>query len=110
MDIIDHFFEGESESQTFEEGVRYLFGIEAYTMFTIDKVVQALIKQIQTVLSDRKSIELIHLFNQSINEPKPLSSYRSSAEEILGGSDENLYKMNLVSCYLFIYPIVTNTL
>jgi paired amphipathic helix protein Sin3a len=46
LDIIDHFFEGEMESSSFEESVRYVFGINAYIMFTIDKVVQALIKQV----------------------------------------------------------------
>lgn len=97
LDTIDHFFEGETESQTFEETARYLFGIEAYTMFTIDKVVQALIKQIQTVLSDKKSIELVHLFNDYITKHKPLSTYRAMAEDILGTSDENLFKLNLVS-------------
>ncbi|KAI7889487.1 uncharacterized protein EV154DRAFT_514399 [Mucor mucedo] len=98
LDTIEHLFEGEIDSATFEEAVRYLFGIEAYTMFTVDKVVQALIKGIQTVLSDKKSIQLAHLFRQYINGHQPLSVYRNMAEDILlGGSDDTLFKINLVS-------------
>ncbi|KAG2230595.1 hypothetical protein INT48_004456 [Thamnidium elegans] len=82
LETIEHFFEGESDQQTFEEGVRYIFGIEAYTMFTI-----------QTVAADRKSIELFKLFNE-VTETRPVSVYRTLAESVLGGSDENMYKMN----------------
>lgn len=109
LDTIDRFFEGEMESQTFEEAVRYLFGTEAYTMFTIDKVVQSLIKQIQTVLSDKKSIQLVQLFHQYINGHQALSMYRNLAEDILlGGSDENLYKMTLVSDHVSMVTHITN--
>jgi paired amphipathic helix protein Sin3a len=46
MEMFDHYFEGEIDQPTFEENVRYVFGTEAYLMFTIDKTVQSLIKQV----------------------------------------------------------------
>lgn len=51
LETIEHFFEGETDQQAYEEGVRYIFGIEAYTMFTVDKVIQALIKQVSSIFS-----------------------------------------------------------
>jgi paired amphipathic helix protein Sin3a len=48
LDVIDRFFEGEIDIATFEEGVRYIFGINAYIMFTIDRVIHSLIKQVHT--------------------------------------------------------------
>lgn len=46
LNLIDQFFEGEMESSSFEENIRYIFGINAYNMFSVDKVVQVLIKQV----------------------------------------------------------------
>jgi hypothetical protein len=48
LDLIDKFFDPDYniEQQTFEECCRYIFGTEAYTLFTIDKLVSALIKQV----------------------------------------------------------------
>jgi paired amphipathic helix protein Sin3a len=48
LDVIDRFFEGEIDIAAFEEGVRYIFGIDAYIMFTIDRVIHSLIKQVHT--------------------------------------------------------------
>ncbi|KAI7870014.1 hypothetical protein BDF14DRAFT_1950982 [Spinellus fusiger] len=98
LTVIDRFFEGELDQIVFEESVRYIFVTEAYTMFTIDKLVLAIIKQIQTVTIDTKSVELIKLFrgDQSLDtvSPRTLSVYRLRAEDVIG-SDENLYRINL---------------
>lgn len=50
LDLIDKFFDPDYniEQQTFEECCRYIFGTEAYILFTIDKLVSALIKQVCT--------------------------------------------------------------
>jgi paired amphipathic helix protein Sin3a len=71
--------------------VRYIFGTDAYTIFTVDKVIQALIKQIQAVAADKKSTEFASLFNTThVN-----GAYRYLAEEIV--PDETLYKITSVS-------------
>ncbi|EPB87360.1 hypothetical protein HMPREF1544_05885 [Mucor circinelloides 1006PhL] len=97
LEMFDQYFEGEIDQATFEENVRYLFGIEAYLTFTVDRTIQTLIKQIQTVSTDKKSNELFKLFSQdqqSIESPtvRTLSTYRSQVEDILE-SGENLYKI-----------------
>lgn len=47
MDTIAHFFEGELDQGSFEESIRYIFGIDAYVIFTVDKVILSLIKQVK---------------------------------------------------------------
>ncbi|CEP19155.1 hypothetical protein [Parasitella parasitica] len=98
MDMIDNYFEGEIDQATFEENVRYVFGIDAYVIFTIDKTIQSLIKQIQNVSIDKKSNELFQLFTQDQqaadqSSARTLSAYRTMVEDILE-SDENLYKIS----------------
>ncbi|OAD79564.1 hypothetical protein PHYBLDRAFT_162621 [Phycomyces blakesleeanus NRRL 1555(-)] len=97
LELIDKLFDGELEQPVFEESTRYLFCTEAYVFFTVDKLALAIIKQIQAITVDTKSVELIRLLrsDQSLemSTPKILSVYRSRAEDIVG-SDENLYRIN----------------
>ncbi|KAI9013745.1 hypothetical protein CLU79DRAFT_768551 [Phycomyces nitens] len=97
LELIDKLFDGELEQPVFEESTRYLFCTEAYVFFTVDKLALAIIKQIQAITVDTKSVELIRLLrsDQSLemSSPKILSVYRSRAEDIVG-SDENLYRIN----------------
>jgi histone deacetylase complex regulatory component SIN3 len=67
LNIIDHFFEGEMESSSFEENVRYVFGINAYMMFTVDKLVQALIKQVTFITIEHTTVFLICSMSDSTN-------------------------------------------
>jgi hypothetical protein len=49
LDLIDKFFDHDYniEQQMFEECCRYVFGTKAYILYTIDKLVSALIKQVR---------------------------------------------------------------
>ncbi|KAF7722709.1 Transcriptional regulatory protein sin3 [Apophysomyces ossiformis] len=97
LDLIDRFFDGELDQATFEDSIRYIFPTQAYELFTIDKLIHAVIKQIQAITVDSKSVELIRLFRSDQNlestSPRIMSVYRLRAEEILG-PDENLYKIS----------------
>ncbi|KAI8150039.1 hypothetical protein BJV82DRAFT_585571 [Fennellomyces sp. T-0311] len=100
LDLIDRFFDGELDQAMFEEKSRYIFVTDAHVLFTIDKLVHSIIKQIQLVTMDEKCVELVELFrsDQTLDStcPRIMSVYRLRAEEIVG-SDENLYKVNFVS-------------
>ncbi|KAI8976142.1 hypothetical protein BDB01DRAFT_853430 [Pilobolus umbonatus] len=97
LEMIDRFFDGDIDQQIFEEHSRYIFVTDAYLIFTIDKLVHQMVKQIQAITVDPKSVELIRLFRADKGvesmSPRILSVYRLRAEDILG-SDENLYKIN----------------
>lgn len=45
--LIDKLFEGDIDQQTFEESVRYIFGTDAYILFTIDKLVLSLVRHVK---------------------------------------------------------------
>ncbi|KAI7878718.1 uncharacterized protein EV154DRAFT_524921 [Mucor mucedo] len=97
LDMIDRFFDGDIDQQVFEEHSRYIFVTDAYLIFTIDKLVHCMVKQIQAITVDPKSVELIRLFRSDKGvesmSPRILSVYRLRAEDIVG-PDENLYKIN----------------
>ncbi|KAG2220934.1 hypothetical protein INT45_010687, partial [Circinella minor] len=97
LDLIDRFFDGDFDQNLFEEKARYIFVTDAYVLFTIDKLIQSTIKQIQSMSIDEKCLELMDLFRSDQNLestcPRITSVYRLRAEDVVG-SDENLFKMN----------------
>lgn len=46
LECCENFFAGDLDQSTFEENLRFMFGTKAYLMFTVDKVIAALIKQV----------------------------------------------------------------
>ena len=68
-------------------------------MFTIDKVVGSIVKQVQTILLDAKSQELFELLQRERNIQRPttsdLTNLRRATEKVIG-PDENLFRMNWV--------------
>jgi len=42
----EQLFDNEMEQSLFEDNLRFMFGIKAYLLFTVDKVVAAIIKQV----------------------------------------------------------------
>ncbi|KAI7902789.1 Sin3 family co-repressor-domain-containing protein [Cokeromyces recurvatus] len=57
LDIIERFFEGDYDQQTFEENARFVYSIDAYIMFTIDKLLHTLIKQVSFFFLKKKKIK-----------------------------------------------------
>lgn len=96
LDLSEKFFEGDLDSNTFEESLRYMFGIEAYLVFTLDKVVGALIKAAQVIMTDAKCQELQRLMEEDRGQEfKDHIARRMKAESIVG-KDENLYRLEWV--------------
>jgi paired amphipathic helix protein Sin3a len=46
LEMIDRFFDGDIDQQIFEEHSRYIFVTDAYLIFTIDKLVHSMVKQV----------------------------------------------------------------
>ncbi|KAH7886015.1 hypothetical protein F5I97DRAFT_1877064 [Phlebopus sp. FC_14] len=96
LDACEKLFEGELEPGLFEEHMRWFFGNKAYHLFTLDKLMAAIVKQVQTVLSDSRCQELWSLL-QEMRKADTLSNrdlirYRREAERHVG-SDEHLYRV-----------------
>ncbi|KAI9269941.1 hypothetical protein BY458DRAFT_510338 [Sporodiniella umbellata] len=97
LSLIDKFFDGDIDQTLFEEYTRYIFVTDAYLLFAIDKLVHTMVKQIQTIVTEIKSVELMCLFKSDkaleFNTFKTSTSYMSKAKDIIGFSD-NLYKIS----------------
>lgn len=65
LDLIEKLFDGDSIDQNmYEESVRFMFGIEGYVVFTIDKLLGGLVKTAQSIINDSKCTELQALLDR----------------------------------------------
>ncbi|KAE9392487.1 hypothetical protein BT96DRAFT_944593 [Gymnopus androsaceus JB14] len=94
----ERLFDNEIEQIAFEDQMRFMFGIkDAFKIFTIDKLIGVIIKQVQLVFSDPKSQDLLEILKRD----RAMASYttqdqinnRRSAEKVLG-PDENLFRVD----------------
>ncbi|KAI0718857.1 hypothetical protein C8T65DRAFT_637162 [Cerioporus squamosus] len=97
LDACEKVFENELDQATFEEHMRWFFRTKAYNVFTLDRVIGAIVKQVQTVLGDNKCQELWYLLQQARSADKATAHdvirYRREAERNVG-SDEKLYRLD----------------
>ncbi|RLV93073.1 Transcriptional regulatory protein SIN3 [Spathaspora sp. JA1] len=97
LDLSERLIEGEIEHQWFEEGLRQAYRNKAYKIYTIDKVVQALVKHMYSMITDTKTSEMIVLFEN--DRLKPVSSakeqilYRIQVRALMS-ADENMFKIS----------------
>lgn len=47
LELCEKFFDAEIDSQTFEENLRYMWGIKAFPAFTVDKLCLSMIKHVR---------------------------------------------------------------
>ncbi|KAF9003386.1 hypothetical protein BDQ17DRAFT_1409203 [Cyathus striatus] len=101
LESIERLFDSELETSAFEDQMRYMFGVkEAYKIFTIDKLVGAIVKQVQGVIGDPKSQGLLDALKREKGAgawtTQDLINARRGAEKILG-PDENLFRIDWLS-------------
>ncbi|UZJ52825.1 hypothetical protein CBS101457_002145 [Exobasidium rhododendri] len=100
LDLSEKFFDGELDSNTFEESIRYMFGIDGYLVFTLDKVVGALIKAAQVIMTDSKCQELQTLMEEDKGQEFQDHIARRMKAESIVGKDENLYRIEWVPAFM----------
>ncbi|KAI9332798.1 hypothetical protein BDR26DRAFT_868930, partial [Obelidium mucronatum] len=88
-------FDSKIENTEFEDRLRGLFGTSAYLSYTIDKLVQLIVKQIQSIISDPVCLDLVELYIRDRNKPvsssRQESVYRLNAERVV--EDDALYRL-----------------
>ncbi|GLB35790.1 putative histone deacetylase (HDAC) interacting [Lyophyllum shimeji] len=99
LNACEKLFDGDMDQATFEEHMRWFFGNKAYHLFTLDKLITALVKQVQTILSDNRCQELWRLL-QSAQSSEVITNhdvvrYRREAERHVG-QDDHLYRLQWV--------------
>ncbi|OBZ68377.1 Paired amphipathic helix protein pst1 [Grifola frondosa] len=99
LDACEKVFENELDQATFEEHMRWFFRTKAYNVYTLDRVIIAIIKQVQTILADNKCQELWYLLQKARSAETTTAHdtirYRREAERHVG-SDDNLYRFDWV--------------
>ncbi|KAN0061779.1 hypothetical protein ACQY0O_005772 [Thecaphora frezii] len=103
LDMCEKLFDGDIDQATFEESVRYMYGIEGYIVFTLDKVIGALVKTVQALTTDSKCQELQSILERDRADPNRdvVDGYRHQianrmAAEAAIGKDENLFRIEWV--------------
>ncbi|KAL0958045.1 hypothetical protein HGRIS_000221 [Hohenbuehelia grisea] len=98
LSTCERLFDNELEQHAFEDQMRGMFGTKsAYRIFTVDKLIGAIIKQVQTIFVDPKSQDLLENLKRdralTTATSQDLINSRRNAEKVLG-PDENLFRMD----------------
>eukprot|EP01090_Pellita_catalonica_P004226 TRINITY_DN14064_c0_g1_i1.p1 TRINITY_DN14064_c0_g1~~TRINITY_DN14064_c0_g1_i1.p1 ORF type:complete len:976 (+),score=212.24 TRINITY_DN14064_c0_g1_i1:59-2986(+) len=79
------------DQSKFEDDCRELFGISSYVLFTVNKLILSICKQLQVIISDDECIKLVALYKyeraRAVGEE---NAYRSNVIGILG--DEKCFR------------------
>ncbi|EAA12860.5 AGAP007892-PA, partial [Anopheles gambiae str. PEST] len=62
LDMLKNLLDGNMESSSYEDTLREMFGIHAYIAFTLDRVVQNAVRQLQHCVTERGALECVELF------------------------------------------------
>ncbi|XP_062705105.1 paired amphipathic helix protein Sin3a isoform X2 [Aedes albopictus] len=62
LEMLKNVLDGNMEASNFEDSLREMFGIHAYIAFTLDRVVQNAVRQLQHCVTERGALECVELF------------------------------------------------
>jgi paired amphipathic helix protein Sin3a len=87
---------GTVESSNFEDDCRTLLGANSYVLFTLDKLIYKIVKQIQSLLADENATKLLHLLDYEKSRKSPFveAIYHANASVLL--LDESCYRFGSV--------------
>lgn len=96
LSLTERLLDGEIEHQWFEESLRQAYRNKAYKCYTLDKVVQSLVKHMHTMVTDSKTSEMVVLFEQDRQSPSSTAKdqilYRMQVRALMS-NDENMFKI-----------------
>lgn len=104
LEIVKNLLDGNMEPNAYEDTLREMFGIHAYIAFTLDKVVQYAVRQLQHCVTERTAIACTKLFHKEqkrgatggpcVTACRRINlemAYQRAAEK--GVQDENCFKI-----------------
>lgn len=102
IEMVKNYLDGNTETVVYEEQLRDLFTINAYVAYTMDKLIQAIVRQLQYLVADTVSVQLMELcwaektseFSHRMNLRMTESTYQHRAEQLLPG--ENFYRISVL--------------
>ncbi|RXH79636.1 hypothetical protein DVH24_040783 [Malus domestica] len=97
MSALYNLLDGSSDNTKFEDDCRAIIGTQSYLLFTLDKLIYKLVKQLQTVASDEMDNKLFQLY--AFEKSRKLGRfvdvvYHENARVLL--YDENIYRIECV--------------
>lgn len=90
--------DGSSDNTKFEDDCRAIIGTQSYVLFTLDKLIYKLVKQLQAIVSDEMDNKLLQLYAyEKSRRPGRFIDlvYHENARVIL--HDENIYRLECSS-------------
>lgn len=104
VDMVKQLLDGNLDSNTYEDTLREMFGIHAYHAFTMDKLVQYCVRNLQHIVGDEVSMQCYELFldasktgsaggscKTAHERAEKEATYQRNAEELM--SDELSFKL-----------------
>ncbi|KAI7742429.1 hypothetical protein M8C21_022910, partial [Ambrosia artemisiifolia] len=99
MSSLYNLLDGVSDNAKFEDDCRAIIGNQSYVLFTLDKLIYKLVKQLQNIAGDEMDNKLLHLYEyERARTPENFvdSVYFENAHFLL--HDENIYRFQCSSC------------
>ncbi|XP_067235287.1 SIN3 transcription regulator family member Aa [Chanodichthys erythropterus] len=104
LEMVRNLLDGNMEASQYEDSLREMFTIHAYIAFTLDKLIQNIVRQLQHIVSEEICVQVTELYlsesshsatggsllTQSSRAPAE-TSYQRKAEQLM--SDENCFKL-----------------
>lgn len=107
LEMVRNLLDGNMDSSQYEDSLREMFTIHAYIAFTMDKLIQSIVRQLQHIVSDEICVQMTELYlseNSNGATGGMLSSqssralvetaYQRKAEQLM--QDENCFKLMFV--------------
>ncbi|KAK9814633.1 hypothetical protein WJX72_009077 [[Myrmecia] bisecta] len=93
MQMVYHLIDGTIDSSQYEDNTRTLLGTNSYVLFTLDKLIYKVVKQLQAVLSDDLSSKLLDLYKYERARSVSVADavYNANAHVLL--HDDNCYRL-----------------
>uniref|UniRef100_A0A8C9T309 Paired amphipathic helix protein Sin3a n=1 Tax=Scleropages formosus TaxID=113540 RepID=A0A8C9T309_SCLFO len=107
LEMVRNLLDGNMDATQYEDSLREMFTIHAYIAFTMDKLIQSIVRQLQHIVSDEICVQVTDLYlSESSNgatggtlstqasRAGPEAAYQRKAEQLM--SDENCFKLTFV--------------
>ncbi|XP_023608903.1 paired amphipathic helix protein Sin3a isoform X5 [Myotis lucifugus] len=107
LDMVRSLLDGNIDSSQYEDSLREMFTIHAYIAFTMDKLIQSIVRQLQHIVSDEICVQVTDLYlaennngatggqlNTQTSRSLLESAYQRKAEQLM--SEENCFKLMFI--------------
>ncbi|NXU44768.1 SIN3A protein, partial [Drymodes brunneopygia] len=107
LDMVRNLLDGNMDSSQYEDSLREMFTIHAYIAFTMDKLIQSIVRQLQHIVSDEICVQVTDLYlSENSNgatggllasqSSRTLleATYQRKAEQLM--SEENCFKLMFI--------------